>query len=165
MIKFSIILGISIDPIIKNLEEIIDNSTSYDQFVFDITVSSKSVPKFERTKNGGYKVAYTRPLFLNFMKTNAFDLQYDFHIISSNPTTIDGKIRVKPFVLYFLLFFLCICGVTFFYSYPGDDMLSWLFYLLIPVILPIHFFRQIKKFKRELVAIFNTLEKKAYHLK
>jgi len=159
MVKFSVSIDGNAEVIRKNIETIIDNEVSYDKLVFDITIANTSKPKFKRKEGIGYRLFFTRPLFYNAFKSYVYDLNFDFIINNATPAVIEGNISIKPIVIILIIAFVSLSIMTFAFSYPGDDVLTWLFYFLIPIVLPIYFFRQVKLFKKEITKVLTVVSK------
>lgn len=148
--KFLITIDGNADTLNENLKAVANDSDFYDKFIFDITLSNKSVPQITIRKDR-YRISYTRPLFYNAFKLYTYDLIYDFEVQQGNPVIIEGTIKIKPFIIWFLILFVGVCIATLIENTPKeDDFWGWLFYILVPVVLPIYFLRQKRAFKKEI---------------
>jgi hypothetical protein len=151
-----------IDFFCENLDAIADDSPYRNDFI-DTTIANKSSPRFIKKDNGDYSLSYTRPLFGRTFKSHVSDFKYDFRVFESNSIVIEGKIKLKPFVILVLVAFLSISVFTLF-AFPKKDISGWWFYILASVFLPFYFFTQRKRFEKEVRNFITGLAKNKSNL-
>jgi hypothetical protein len=121
-------------------------------FYGDIELSKKTNLYVEHIDNR-YCISFTRPLTGRSIKNTA-DFKYSFDINCANSQhLIQGKITVKRFVIFHLLFFL---GVLIFIV-ASRDISAYIFSISAIIFLIAYLGIEYKIFKKKIVALFDNL--------
>jgi hypothetical protein len=156
--KFSIDIVGDPDVFLNNLNSFVGDESEHGKIIFDIEISHKSRPLITKTKKDSYCVSYSRPVFYTPFKTYVSDYKLDFIIgMNNQQVVVKGDIKFKTFIIIFLILFACFYAMMFF-QFQKDDVLSWIFFILAPIFIFIHFFRGYKLFKKKMKMLFTNLQ-------